>query len=150
MLVRDYERERYLERIERDGATVGVEIPERIEIDGTEIPLRTFVLEVKTLEDVPSEKRESVAEMTTAIRRARRKRKRKLERAELSSQEAAALVEEIVGLDRALNALASLGPTDVEGAIDAREVADQKRWLSFLDTVLGRDRGGTNRGSRRR
>ncbi|MFW6385178.1 MAG: DUF5788 family protein [Halodesulfurarchaeum sp.] len=148
--MRDYERERYLERIERDGATVGVEIPERIEIDGTEMPLRTFVFEVKTLDAVPPKKQESVAEMRTAIRRARRKRKRKLEGAALSSQEAERLVDEIVGLDRALNALASLGPTDVESAIEAREVADQKRWLSFLDTVLGRDRSGTNRRSRRR
>ncbi|MFB6112720.1 MAG: DUF5788 family protein [Halodesulfurarchaeum sp.] len=147
--MRENERKGYLERIERDGATIGASIPRTLEIAGETVRLRDFVLEVQSLDSVPPEKRQAVTELKTDLRRERRERKRRLEHEDITTAEAEDLVDAIVGIDRALNALQSLGPTDIEGEREAQRSADQKRWLSFLDSVLGREDGSPRGGVRR-
>jgi hypothetical protein len=146
--VQEYERERLLERVDREGATVGGSIPECITVDGEEVPLKEFVFEVKRLEQVPEEKQAEVAETKTRLRRERLARKQTLETAALTVEEGEDLVDAILGIDRALNALESLGPTDIEAEIRANEAADTKRWFSFLESVLGRDDTDKRRGVR--
>ena len=137
--VQEYERERLLEQIEREGATVGASIPEQIEVAGETFSLRDFVFEVKRLEEVPPDRREAVAEAKKRLRRERLQRKQELEDGDISVQRGEQLAEEIIGIDRALNALESLGPTDLESEMAAKEAADTKRWYSFLKDVLGED-----------
>jgi hypothetical protein len=144
--VQEYERKQLLERIQREGATVGASIPETIEVQGETLDLREFVFEVKRLDRVPADMREEVAAAKKNLRRERLQRKQRIERDEVSREEAEALVDAIVGIDRALNALESLGPTDLEAEVETQEVMDQKRWFDFLEQVLGHDdasrRGG--------
>lgn len=148
--MRDYERTGLLERIERDGATVGTQIPATIEVQGRTVDLKSFVFEVKSLDGVPPDQRGAVAEMKTALRRERTVRKQTLQESDLTREEGETLVEEIVGIDRALNALEALGPTDIEGEAAASEAADRKRWTSFLRSVLGHDCSGAGQGGQRR
>lgn len=144
--MQEYERKQLLERIQREGATVGASIPETIEVQGETLDLREFVFEVKRLDRVPADMREEVAAAKKNLRRERLQRKQRIERDEVSREEAEALVDAIVGIDRALNALESLGPTDLEAEVETQEVMDQKRWFDFLEQVLGHDdasrRGG--------
>lgn len=147
-LVQEYERERLLEQVERDAATVGAAIPDRIEVAGETIPLKRFVFEVKRLDQVPEAKREEVAETKTLLRRERRAHKRELAEDDIDRERGEELVQTIVGIDRALNALESLGATDLEAEMARSEAADRKRWLSFLDSVLGEDESGKRRGVR--
>jgi hypothetical protein len=146
--VQEYERERLLEQVERDAATVGAAIPDRIEVAGETIPLKRFVFEVKRLDQVPDAKRAEVAETKKLLRRERRARKRELAEDAIDRQRGEELVQTIVGIDRALNALESLGATDLEAEMARSEAADRKRWLSFLDSVLGEDESGKRRGVR--
>lgn len=147
--MQEHERRQLLERIDREGATVGASIPETIEVDEETVDLRAFVFEVKRLETVPEEKRAEVAQTKKRLRRARLKRKQRLESAdELSRAAGERLVEEIIGIDRALNALSTLEPTDLEDEADAREAADRKRWISFLREVLGQEDSDMRRGVR--
>jgi hypothetical protein len=141
----DYERKLLLERIGREGATVGVSIPERITVQGRELDLHEFVFEVKRRETIPPGERERVEEAKRNLRRERLQRKQEIEAGEISFEEGERLAESIVGIDRALEALESLGPTDVEAEAERQEAMDRKRWMNFLNQVLGRDDDSSKR-----
>ena len=137
--MQEFERKRLLERIEREGATIGAEIPEEIEIQGERIALREFVFEIRRRETVPPGERERVERAKRNLRRERLQRKQRIEDGEVSYEEGERLARAIVGVDRALDALEQLGPVDVEREAAAKEAADRKRWLKFLRKALGRD-----------
>jgi hypothetical protein len=141
----EYERKLLLERIGREGATVGVSIPERITVQGQELDLHEFVFEVKRRETVPPGERERVEEAKRNLRRERLQRKQEIEAGEISFEEGERLAESIVGIDRALEALENLGPTDVEAEAERQEAMDRKRWMNFLNQVLGRDDDSSKR-----
>ena len=137
--VKEYERKQLIERVEREGATVGADIPERIDVQGEAVDLREFVFEIKRRDTVPAGERERVERAKKNLRRERLQRKQRIEDGDISREEGEQLAADIVGLDRALNALESLGPTDIEAEIEAQEAADRKRWMSFLRKALGQD-----------
>ena len=141
----EYERKLLVERIGREGATVGVSIPERITVQGQEIDLREFVFEIKRRETVPPGERERVEEAKRNLRRERLQRKQRIENDDISFEEGERLAESIVGIDRALEALGSLGPSDVEGEAKRQEAMDRKRWMKFLKQALGRDDDSSKR-----
>jgi hypothetical protein len=136
--VKEFERKQLLERIEREGATVGADIPETITVQGEAVDLHEFVFEIKRRETVPSGERERVERAKKNLRRERLQRKQRLEDADISFAEGERLAESIVGIDRALSALEQLGPVDLEAEAQAQETADRKRWIKFLKQALGR------------
>ncbi|MFB6153023.1 MAG: DUF5788 family protein [Halodesulfurarchaeum sp.] len=147
--MQEHERRQLLERIGREAATVGASIPETIEIGEETFDLQAFVFAVKRLDNVPEEKRTEVADAKKRLRRARLKRKKRLEsESELARETGERLVEEIIGIDRALHALSTLEPTDLESEEESRRAADRKRWISFLHEVLGREDSDKQRGVR--
>ncbi|MFB6353450.1 MAG: DUF5788 family protein [Halobacteriales archaeon] len=143
--MKEYERKQLLERIDRDGATVGVRIPERVELQGEPFALRDFVFEIKRLDAVPQADRERVERAKKQLRRERLARRQTIEEGEVSYEAGERLAETVLGIDRALNALSSLEPTDLEAEASAQDAADRKRWLNFLNQVLDRDDGGRPR-----
>jgi len=148
--VKDFERKQLLERIGREGATVGAEIPDRIEVQGEEVDLRSFVFEIKRRDTIPSGERERVDRAKKNLRRERLQRKQLIEDGEISYEEGRELADAIVGIDRALNALEQLGPASLEQEAQAKETADKKRWMKFLKKALGHEEAdsGTGRASR--
>ncbi|CQH49209.1 uncharacterized protein HHUB_1498 [Halobacterium hubeiense] len=137
--MREFERKQLLERVDREAATVGASIPDTLDVQGEEFELREFVFEVKKLDAVPAERREDVEDAKKSLRRERLQRRERLEEADISREEGEELVEAIIGIERALNALESLGTTNIEAEIEASERADRKRWFSFLKEALGHD-----------
>jgi hypothetical protein len=143
--VQEYERKQLLERVERESATVGADIPEQITVQGEELDLQTFVFEIKRRETVPEGERERVEQAKRNLRRERLQRKQQIEDGEIDYEDGERLVEAIVGIDRALNALERLGPTDLESQAQRSEAADRKRWMSFLKQALGSGEDTTRR-----
>ena len=143
-----YERAQLLERIDRDGATVGADIPDSIDLQGETFELRSFVFEIKRLETIPPGERERVDLAKRNLRRERRERVERIESGEIDFEEGERLARSVIGIDRALNALESLGPTDLEGEQRAQEVADRKRWMRFLKQALGHENDATGRRGR--
>jgi len=148
--VKEYERKQLLERIGREGATVGATIPDRIDVQGEPVDLREFVFEIKRRDTIPQGERDRVEQAKKNLRRERREREERIEDGDISREEGEREAEAIIGIDRALNALESLGPTDLEAEIQAQETADKKRWMTFLKQALGRDEDsqGSHRSSR--
>lgn len=140
--MKEFERKQLLERLDREGATIGTRIPDRVAVQGEEIALRDFVFEIKRRETVPPGERERVERAKKNLRRERLQRRQRIEREDLDYEEAEEIVESVLGLDRALHALEQLEPTDIEEAAARQETADKQRWLSFLKKVLGHDNDG--------
>ncbi|MGQ4555741.1 DUF5788 family protein [Halobellus sp. GM3] len=146
--MKEFQRKQLLERVNREGATVGVEIPDEIEVQGEELDLRTFVFEIKRRETVPEGERERVERAKRNLRRERRQRLERIENGEVTFERGERLAESVIGIDRALNALEQLRPVDLEQESAVQEAADQKRWMSFLKQALGREDSGRTRGGR--
>ncbi|WP_232687449.1 DUF5788 family protein [Halobacterium zhouii] len=144
--MQEYERKQLLERVDRESATVGASIPDEIDLQGERFELGAFVFEVKKRDTIPADTREEVDEVKTLLRRERIERRETLEEGDISREEGERVVEVLVGIDRALNALESMGATDLEAEAEANERADKKRWYSFLKQALGND---DNEGIRR-
>jgi hypothetical protein len=140
--VQEYERKQLLERIDRESSTLGVEIPERIEIQGEEIQLREFVFEIKRRETVPAGERDRVERAKRNLRRERLERRDRIETGEISFERGEELADAIIGIDRALEALESLKSESVEAEAKRQEAADTKRWMDFLKKALGHDDDG--------
>lgn len=137
--VREFERKQLVERIDRDGATVGVRIPDRVEVQGEEVELRDFVFEIKRRDTVPPGERDRVDRAKRNLRRERLERRRLIEEGKVSFEEGEQIADGVVGIDRALEALESLGAASVEREIEAQKAADTKRWMSFLKQALGKE-----------
>lgn len=148
--MKQFERKQLLERIEREGATVGASIPERTTVQGEEIDLQKFVFEIRRRDTVPPGERDRVERAKRNLRRERLQRKQRLEDAEISREEGERLAETVIGLDRALNELESLGPVDLEAEAEAKETADSKRWTRFLRKALGHADDDSGHGTRGR
>ncbi len=137
--MREFERKQLLERIEREGATVGVDIPDRITVQGEEIDLQEFVFEIRRRETVPSGERERVERAKKNLRRERLQRKQRIEDEDITYEEGERIAEAVIGIDRALNALEQLGTVDLEQERKRQEAADRKRWMNFLRKALGHE-----------
>jgi hypothetical protein len=151
--VQEFERKQLIERVERESATVGQDIPEAIEVQGEELDLQAFVFEIKRRETVPPGERERVDRAKKNLRRERLQRKQAIEEGEISREQGEAHARAIIGIDRALNALEQLGPVDLEAEEQAQAAADKKRWMRFLRQALGHSDDeaghGAGRGSTR-
>ena len=145
--VKEYERKQLLERVGREAATIGADIPEEIDVQGETLELQQFVFEIKRRDTVPAGERERVDEAKRNLRRERNDRLERIEEGEISYEEGEQLANSIIGIDRALDALEQLGPADIEQEAARKEAVDQKRWMNFLKQALGKDDGGTRRGS---
>jgi hypothetical protein len=135
--VQEFERKQLLERIGREGATVGASIPDRITIQGEKIDLREFVFEIRRRDTIPRGERDRVERAKKNLRRERLQRKQRIQSEDLSFEEGEQIAEAIIGIDRALNELESLDPVDLEAEEQAQEAADRKRWMNFLRKALG-------------
>lgn len=143
--MQDYERAQLLERVDREGGTVGVSIPDRLDVDGEVIDLAAFVFDATGADGPPESEVRAVIQ---GLRGERRRRRERIESGDISREAGEELAESILGIDRALNALEGGSDVDLEAESRRRRQADRKRWLSFLDSVTGdesRSSGGHGR-----
>jgi len=137
--VQAYQQKQLLERIGRDGATVGARLPEAIDVQGETLDLQQFVFEIKRRDTIPPGERDRVETAKRNLRRERVERVELIENNEVSYEEGVDHADAIVGIDRALNALDQLDPVDLEAEAKRQEAADQKRWTKFLKKALGHE-----------
>ena len=137
--MKEYQRKQLLERVGRDGSTVGSRIPDTITVQGEQLDLQTFVFESNRRETIPPGDRERVETAKRNLRRERVDRLERIEENRVSYEEGERLADSIIGIDRALNALDQLEPVDLEAEAERKSAADRKRWTRFLQKALGRD-----------
>jgi hypothetical protein len=141
--VQEYERKQLLERVGKEGATIGAQIPEEIDVQGERVELRNFVFEIKRRETVPEGEKERVEQAKRNLRKERLERLATIEEGEISREEGEQLAQSIIGIDRALEGLQQLGPANLEAEANAQQLADKKRWTRFMRQALGMDEDST-------
>lgn len=129
-------RDALLERVNRQSATVGAQMPETITINATEIDLHDFLIETRDLPEISPGTKELVS---TAKRKLKTEREARVERLKteesLSEATAETLAEEIIGLDRAHNALDGVYRPDYGEETHTMSIDDSKRWLGFVESI---------------
>lgn len=148
--VKEFQRKQLLERIDREGATVGVDIPDHITIQGEALDLQEFVFEIRRRDTVPPGERDRVERAKKNLRRERLQRKQRIQNDDISYEAGQTLARSIIGIDRALNALQQLGTVDIQAEADAKKAADEERWMQFLRKALGNESESAGRSSSRR
>jgi hypothetical protein len=131
----DAERAELLERVNRKGATIGTSLPETVTVDDEELPLAEFVIETRKVPGVPPEHRDLLDDAKRTLRTERAQRLERLEEAPLDVETAETLADEIVGIDRALNALENIRQPDYGDTAKTAAIDDHKRWATFLDQL---------------
>jgi len=89
--------------------------------------------------EVPLAIQKGVEQAKKNLRRERLERLERIEEGDITWAEGEELAGSIIGIDRALNALESLGPTDLEREQQVQQAQDRKRWMSFLKKALGQE-----------
>jgi len=133
----DEQRRRLLERVNSESATVGASIPDELEVAGETVDLGEFIVETRKVPGVPSEARATLSAAKRTLRKERAERLRRLESAPLTLAEGETIAEELVGIDRALNALENIRQPDYGDDARNTRVEDYKRWVGFLDEIPG-------------
>lgn len=128
-------RSELLERVNRQGATIGAAIPETITVGEDELPLEEFVVETRKLDRIPEDVWPAVREAQRSLEAERERLVERLESDPLETEEAEEIANAIVGIDRALNALGNLRRGDFAEEARTASIEDHKRWKGFLDAV---------------
>jgi len=132
----DTTRAELLERVNRQSATIGAKTPDTITINDTEIDLHDFLIETRELPEIPPGTKELVS---TAKRTLKTERDERVERLKtdqtLDVATAETLAEEIIGLDRARNALDGVYHPDYGEEAQNMAIDDYKRWLGFVESI---------------
>jgi hypothetical protein len=144
--MKEYQRKQLLERIDRESATIGADIPDEIEVQGEDLDLRSFVFEIKRRDTYPSGERERVETAKKNLRRERLERRQRIEEGEVDFETGEEVANSIIGISRALEALESLDSPDIEGESQRKEAVDQKRWMKFLKQALGHESVNSTKG----
>jgi len=129
------ERQELLDRVNRQSATIGASTPETIEIHGEELDLQEFLIETRKIETLPPETSELVSQARQTLATERKARVDQLEHSAIDREEAEQLADEIVGIDRARNALKTIRHPDFGDQAATANIDDHKRWLSFVDSI---------------
>lgn len=128
----DEQRRRLLGKIRRPGSTIGESIPDEVALQGTTVDVKALVFECDDLAVVPPSKRDEIEDVKTALRRGRLERKQRIAEGDISYEDGERLVEELHGLDRAINALEELDEPDLGEKLRRKKLDDARELLSLV------------------
>ncbi|WP_394338336.1 DUF5788 family protein [Halorubrum trapanicum] len=131
----DAEREALLDRVNSQGATIGASVPDEVEIHGEAVDLSAFIVETRKVDTVPPALDRKVTAARDALRSERERRVERLEAEPIDPETAETLAEEVIGIDRALNALEGIRHPGFADEHHADTLAGHERWLAFVDQV---------------
>ena len=131
----DDHREALLDRVNSPSATVGATVPDEIDVDGTALDRSAFIVETRKVDTVPPALDRRVRAARESLRAERERRVDRLETDALDRETAEALADEVVGIDRALNALEGIRRPGFADEHHADTLESHDRWLAFVDRV---------------
>jgi tRNA pseudouridine-54 N-methylase len=131
--MKDSERRRLLSKLQRRSGTIGGDIPDELTVQGETVDVKAFLFECDDLDGIPESERERLESLKRALKRERLQRKQRLERESLSVAEGEAIVREVRGIDRAVNALEGLDEPDIEEQLRRKQLADAEELRALMD-----------------
>ena len=139
--MKEFQREALLDRVNRDGATVGVDLPDTVEIAGNAVPVRDQVMALQQKESLSPTAEAQHESLTISLRRAKRNRLQTVRTESITYEEGEAIAAEVIRIDRALESLRGVGnSTDIEAEMKEQSIADAARWRHFVKRAARSDR----------
>lgn len=108
------QRERLLDRIYQPSSTVGETIPETAIIDGEPVPIRSTLFELSDSDAPASENEQRIRTIIRGLKRERLRKVNVIKRSDVDYERGEEIVQEILELDRAINAFESVHDPDLD------------------------------------
>jgi hypothetical protein len=126
-----------LSKVDRDSATVGIEIPDTMDVQGEKVPLRRLVFDICSKDDISDEYSITRNEIKVMLRRERNDILDRIENDEsMSRREGKEAAKQISQIDRALGFIRNSDKNiDLEVEIKKSEAKSTKRWKQFIDKI---------------
>mgnify|MGYP007025115664 FL=1 len=128
-------REALLDRVNSQSATIGASVPDEVDVHGESVDLSAFIVETRKVDAVPPALDRKVTAAQESLRTERERRIERLETEPIDRETAETLAEEVVGIDRALNALDGIRRPGFADEHHADTLESHERWLAFVDQV---------------
>ncbi len=138
----DAERARILARLHMNLSWVGVKVPDAIEVDGRQVPLRSTMERFLFDDHLDEEERAAAGWLQRSLERRASELEREIAHDDMSRQQAEELLQRTIGILRAIESLKGLSDrTEFEYRRKAvmQEVDDAQRWRKFAKVVYDRD-----------
>lgn len=129
------ERRKLLERANSQSATIGQELPDTITVGEAQLPLEEFLIETRKIDGVPDDVKPVLRETELELTNERKRLVERLESAPIDRTDGEELVEAIVGIDRARNALRSLRRDRFAAEARTASLDGHERWLEFVNSI---------------
>lgn len=129
----EQEREQYLSRIRKESSTIGIDIPDNIDIDGENIPIGDIVFKYSSENNIQGFDFD-ISELKVGLRRERNSIIEIIETEEISEKKAEDYVSKVKKIDRILNALES-DDQDYGQKSKIKEAKRDIKWKNFLDKI---------------
>jgi len=129
------DRERVISRIHSALFWVGELIPDSYQINGKMVPLRDTIFKIITDEDVTDEDTDNARKLATLLETDARRLEKDLKNdRDISKRDAHLLLDEVLGLLRAVDDLKGLNKEEMEIKKEAlkKRLDDEERWLNFV------------------
>jgi hypothetical protein len=137
------DRENYLIKLKKEFAYAGVSIPEHVSVEGEQVRLRSYVLEIskKKGKMTPADLAEA-DRIAALVRKKRNAIVRKIGSGDLTGDEAESLFRTATGLGRALDTLdrAREAKTSVADAARKAKLEEGRRWLGMVKKIYSREK----------
>jgi hypothetical protein len=137
-LLSSEERAKMISRIHSLVYWVGMLIPERLLLEGSEIDLREVVYNLTSKEKLTVEDVQETNDLIAQLKERERELETQLSRDQMSRDTAKGILEEICGLLRAIDELRSVeNPERAEFKKEdlMSKVEDAKRWQKFVESI---------------
>lgn len=131
MTIGKYEREALIDRIDKEGATVGHEIPDEITIDDDVVELSRVASHIRKT-GVSQTRFDDIMEFKRTLRQKQNDNRDKIQNAELTHETAEQLAEETIGVERVLNMFQGDDVDSISDELKRNRAQRQKRWQAFL------------------
>lgn len=131
----DSEREILLDKVDRDSLTLGVSIPEYMEIQGSTVPMDEIAFNICSNGEIPDQFDLSLDGLKRVLRREMNDCIDQVESGDITYREGRDLVKKVSRIQRALNILENPEESDIEKKSKLSSAKDEKRWKEFVKKV---------------
>lgn len=130
----DIERKKYLAEIEKETSTVGIDMPDNLEVNGNNIPANDIIFNMSSEGNLPGNMDMKISQLKQDLIKEKNNLIEEIEKADITSDTAEEYIEKINQVERVID---SLNPDDMSfgDKSDINEAKKTKKWRDFIDKI---------------
>lgn len=130
----DIERKKYLAEIEKETSTVGIDMPDNLEVNGNNIPANDIIFNMSSEGNLPENMDMTISQLKQNLIKEKNNLIEEIEKADITSDTAEEYIEKINQVERVID---SLNPDDMSfgDKSDINEAKKTKKWRDFIDKI---------------